>query len=172
MPLDAPLNQRQIDVLRWVSDGCPEGHWKDFTHKTTASALDWRGLITVSKLGGIWTASITPAGAQYLKTGNYPPGHRLHRVRPPRPPTVSPVPATSQGGRFSGLDVTEALPTEVDAIRSQERRDCSLRQMMFGHELVSRDARLVLGDDLQGKSQTRRRMICSIRGSREGASDR
>jgi hypothetical protein len=70
--LDAPLNQRQIDVLRWISEGCPEGRWIDFTYKTTAAALEWRGLVTVSKRGGAWTASILPAGTHYLKRPRSP----------------------------------------------------------------------------------------------------
>ncbi len=88
MALDALLNQRQIDVLRWISEGCQEGWWPDHTYKTTAAALEWRGLITVSKRGGVWTASLLPAGMQYLATGNYPPGHKLHRVRPTPLPTA------------------------------------------------------------------------------------
>lgn len=87
MALDAPLNQRQIDILRWVNEGCQEGRWPDHTYKTTAAALEWRGLIAVSKRGGVWSASILSAGTHYLATGNYPPGHKLHRVRPTPPPT-------------------------------------------------------------------------------------
>jgi len=85
MALDAPLNERQVEVLRWISDGCPEGRWTNLSYKTTAGALEWRGLVTVSKRGGIWSASILPPGTAYLATGNYPAGHRLHRVRVPRP---------------------------------------------------------------------------------------
>jgi hypothetical protein len=85
---DAPLNNRQIDVLRWISEGCLEGRWPDFTYKTTAAALEWRGLVTISKRDG-WTAAILPAGTHYLKTDNYPAGHRLHRVRPPRLPAIA-----------------------------------------------------------------------------------
>lgn len=89
MALDAPLNQRQIDVLQWISKGCQEGRWPDHTYKTTAAALEWRGLVTVSKRGGVWTASILSAGARYLATGNYTPGHKLHRVRSMPPPTAT-----------------------------------------------------------------------------------
>jgi len=39
MTLDAPLNARQIEVLRWIHDGCPDGRWSDFTFKTTATHL-------------------------------------------------------------------------------------------------------------------------------------
>lgn len=93
MALDAPLNERQVEVLRWISDGCPDGRWTNPSYKTTTGALEWRGLVTVSKRGGTWSASILPAGTEYLATGNYPTGHRLHRVRVPRP--LSP-PSTSR----------------------------------------------------------------------------
>ena len=75
MALDAPLNHRQVEVLRWISDGCPDGRWTGFTYKTTASALQSRRLVEVSKRGGTWSASILPAGAHYLTHGRYPPAH-------------------------------------------------------------------------------------------------
>jgi len=93
MALDAPLNERQVEVLRWISDGCPNGRWTNSSYKTTTAALEWRGLVTVFKRGGIWSAAILPAGTEYLATGNYPAGHRLHRVRIPRP---LPRPSTSR----------------------------------------------------------------------------
>lgn len=91
MALDAPLNERQVEVLRWISDGCPDGRWTNSSYKTTTAALEWRGLVTVSKRGGTWSASVLPAGSEYLATGNYPAGHRLHRVRVPRrlPPSIA-----------------------------------------------------------------------------------
>lgn len=91
MALDSPLNDRQVEVLRWISEGCSEGRWTNSAYKTTAAALEWRGLITVSKRGGIWAASILPAGVHYLEVGNYPSGHRLHRVRAPHPPASAPA---------------------------------------------------------------------------------
>jgi hypothetical protein len=75
VPLNAPLNLRQLDVLRWIHDGCPEGRWSDFTYKTTAMALQSRRLVEVSKRGGSWTATILPAGHHYLANGDYPHGH-------------------------------------------------------------------------------------------------
>jgi hypothetical protein len=77
--LDAPLNQRQLDVLRWIHDGCPEGRWSDFTYKTTAGALQGRRLVDVSKRGGTWSATVLPAGVFYLAHGGYPPGHWSRR---------------------------------------------------------------------------------------------
>jgi hypothetical protein len=36
---DTPLNHRQLEVLRWISDGCPDGRCTDFTFKTMPLAL-------------------------------------------------------------------------------------------------------------------------------------
>lgn len=75
--MSRPVNARQLEVLRWVAGGCPEGRWPagDFTYKTTAGALKGRGLITVKGHGRTWQASITEAGTYYLDHGGYPPGH-------------------------------------------------------------------------------------------------
>ena len=108
--LDAPLSQRQLDVLRWIQAGCPDGHWTDFTYKTTANALQTRRLVLVSKRG-TWKATIEPAGVHYLEHGDYPPGHwhsgqtstmpenrgpvsrtGLVSAQPKRPPKPSPPP--------------------------------------------------------------------------------
>lgn len=75
MPLNAPLNSRQIAVLRWIGEGCPDGRWTDSTYKTVAIALQSRRLVSVSKRGGRWTATIEQAGGDYLAHGDYPPGH-------------------------------------------------------------------------------------------------
>lgn len=75
MPLDSPLNSRQFDVLTWIRDGCPEGRWNNFTYKTVAVALQSRRLVTVSKRGGCWTATMLPAGLHYLAAGDYPQAH-------------------------------------------------------------------------------------------------
>lgn len=153
MPLDAPLNRRQIDVLRWVSDGCPEGIWKDFTHKTTASALEWRGLITVSKRGGSWTASITPAGAHYLKTGIYPPGHRLRRIRPPRPSAVSSLTATSarppKPSAPAAMKPTHQLVKDILDAGGVLERDVSEDTTNYKHLVSIINGRNIAPDDAQ-----------------------
>jgi hypothetical protein len=73
--LTAPLNERQVHVLRWIGDGCPDGRWTDSTFKTTATALASRRLVAVSKRGGAWSAAILPAGEHYLTNSAYPQGH-------------------------------------------------------------------------------------------------
>lgn len=74
MAIDTPLNNLQIDVLRWISEGCPEGRWQDSSYKTSAASLQARRLITISKRGG-WKAKIEPAGLYYLEHGDYPRNH-------------------------------------------------------------------------------------------------
>ncbi|MEV6140624.1 hypothetical protein AB0L63_32220 [Nocardia sp. NPDC051990] len=38
-------------------------------YKLTANALEWRGLVVVSKKKGIWRAEITEVGRHYLQYG-------------------------------------------------------------------------------------------------------
>jgi hypothetical protein len=78
--LDTPLNTRQLDVLRWISDGCLDGRWTDSAYKTTAKSLQNRRLATVTKKGGRH-ATIDPAGLYYLKHGDYPADHFPNKRR-------------------------------------------------------------------------------------------
>lgn len=88
------VNEHQLEVLRWISMGCPEGVMTDFSYKTSAIALRNRGLATVSRRGG-WHASLTDAGRYFLEHGRYPGGPpktvRQPRTRTPRP-HMSPPP--------------------------------------------------------------------------------
>ena len=59
-------------MLQWISDGCPEGVWRDFTYKTTAYALAARGLVNIDRRRDQWSASITGVGEFYLAHGQYP----------------------------------------------------------------------------------------------------
>lgn len=66
------LNARQLEVLRWIEAGCPDGVMQGFTYKTTAAALQGRRLVKVSKRHGLWSADITEAGRFYLQHGHHP----------------------------------------------------------------------------------------------------
>lgn len=72
--MKSPVNQRQLDVLRWVADGCPAGRWAedDYSYKTSAVALQVRGLVKITGRGRTWAATITEAGIYYLGHGAYP----------------------------------------------------------------------------------------------------
>jgi len=67
-----PVTPRQLEALRWVADGCPQNAWSGDTHKLSARALEARGLITVSRRNGTWSAVLRPAGQHYLDHGEYP----------------------------------------------------------------------------------------------------
>lgn len=98
------LNERQVEVLQWIADGCPDRAWPDFTYKHTAVALQGRRLAKVSKRGG-WNAEITDDGRYYLEHECYP-GVPAKKVpyRAPRPRAVvqppeikSPTPEVGKG---------------------------------------------------------------------------
>ena len=69
---NSSLNLRQVEVLQWIADGCPDGVMKGHSHKTTAVALRNRRLITLSRKGGVWGAASTDSGIHYLRHGDYP----------------------------------------------------------------------------------------------------
>ena len=88
-------NARQLEVLRWIADGCPSRDWPDETHKNSALALQNRRLAKVSRRGG-WHATITDTGRFYLEHGHYlevpaPPAKRTDPTRPRRAPPPSEV---------------------------------------------------------------------------------
>jgi hypothetical protein len=94
----AKLTSRQIEVLQWIAEGCPNRDWPNESHKITAWALDNRGLVEVQRKRQIWTATATHAGHYYLK----------YRKFEPRPV----------------LQPREALPDEVPRLnRGQHRSD-------------------------------------------------
>lgn len=65
------LNQRQVEVLRWIADGCPDGVVEGYSYKHTAGALHDRKLVTVTRKRGAWQAEVTDAGHHYLEHGTY-----------------------------------------------------------------------------------------------------
>lgn len=67
-----PLTHRQLELLRWLADGCPERDWPDHTHRITVRALYSRGFAKITRKNKIWAASITERGRFYLDHGRYP----------------------------------------------------------------------------------------------------
>lgn len=60
------LNERQGDILRWIGEGTPERERPDWSHRTTAKALQSRGLVKVRGYGPTWTATVTDRGRRVL----------------------------------------------------------------------------------------------------------
>lgn len=75
-----PLTGYQIDLLRWVSDGCPEGKYEGYRYRGSARTLEARGLLRIKGRGSSWTATITEEGERHLETRTEVPG-----LVPPRP---------------------------------------------------------------------------------------
>ncbi len=68
------LNDQQWFVLSWVADGCPDGVFDedDHGHKISARALSNRGLITVRRRNGKWSAKLTDTDRFYLENQRFP----------------------------------------------------------------------------------------------------
>jgi hypothetical protein len=77
-----PLNTRQLQVLHWISEGCPDGVMDGDGHKTSARALHHRRLVRVSRKDGRWHASLMSDGEYYLQHGQH---------RPASAPDLKPV---------------------------------------------------------------------------------
>jgi hypothetical protein len=69
------LTEAQVELLRWVADGCLDGVHEGMHHHIAVAALQRRGLVVTSGRGDSWAASITDAGTAYLS-----------EVDGPRPP--------------------------------------------------------------------------------------
>ena len=61
------LTEQQVTILRWVSEGCPDGVMEGDSYRVSAAALRRRGLVTTSGRGPTWSASVTDVGRQYLE---------------------------------------------------------------------------------------------------------
>lgn len=104
MSFKDPIHEGQLEVLRWIGDGCPDGRWQGHTYKTIASALASRRLVTISKKGGQWRAELLSAGTYYLEHGDYPSGHwkaQKNAAAPSDFPSVRRPPARQSRGQLA-----------------------------------------------------------------------
>lgn len=76
------LNEKQVDLLQWVRDGCPKGVYNDEHHRISAAALNRRGFLSVSGHGPRWRAELAQGGRDYLDRveGTDPPAPRQANV--------------------------------------------------------------------------------------------
>lgn len=113
--MSGPINDRLLEVLRWIADGCPAGKWadNDFMYKTSAMALNSRGLVLVQGRGRNWSATVTvtESGAYYLEHGTYPPSNTPPTPNLPRARNLTWNPST----------LTSALAHPRHAIRRRCR---------------------------------------------------
>ncbi len=69
--MNRDLNAAQREVLQWLADG-GSTHPPREEFKTSARALANRGLATVTRRRGVWTATLTEAGRYYAANDAYP----------------------------------------------------------------------------------------------------
>lgn len=93
MSRNRPVNDKQLEVLRWISEGCPEGRWADHSYKTSAVALQGRGLVVVRRTRGSWWAELTDDGRYYVAHGRYPGARSAPRQGKAREENVARQPA-------------------------------------------------------------------------------
>jgi hypothetical protein len=63
------LNNKQVNVLRWVRDGCPAGIFTEgYEHRIIARALERRGLVKITGSGSSWEAVATEAGETWQES--------------------------------------------------------------------------------------------------------
>lgn len=88
-----PLNSAQHELLKRVGAGADLSAADDVPYRTSAYALSNRGLVTVSKRGGLFRTLITDAGRFYLEHGHHPdrpaPVPRTRRASGQRPATTA-----------------------------------------------------------------------------------
>jgi hypothetical protein len=94
------LNEKQVALLRWIGDGCPNGVMSDDSHRISTAALRNRGLATTSGRGLAWTAKLTPAGAEYLANLDPPKVDEPAASKPPAWPEPEDVPVPAKVGRY------------------------------------------------------------------------
>lgn len=72
------LTLAQIEVLRWVGDGCPEDGTDGVGRRISVAALRKRALVKTKGSGDSWSATITAEGRDYLDAveGDAPPTPR------------------------------------------------------------------------------------------------
>lgn len=66
-----PLNDRQLQPLRRIAALEDLSGPEHGPLCLSGDALRDRGLVTISRRGGTWAATITPAGESYLRHGHH-----------------------------------------------------------------------------------------------------
>lgn len=108
------LTPKQIELLNWVRNGCPDGVYEGYAHRTSARALASKGLLKVRGHGADWTVTLTDAGRDW-KPGQSSPRRTASRagvapapVVTQRAPVAGPAPKTKE-------DAAELVQRVIDA---------------------------------------------------------
>lgn len=89
------LSAAQLEVLRWVAEGCPAGRYEGYAHRVSAAALRTRGLLRISGRGPLWKAELTERGAGVVQLPDPPPAvvtpAAARTPRPTKPEAARPA---------------------------------------------------------------------------------
>lgn len=138
-----PLTERQLEVLRWIADRCPDGVMQGHAHKASARALASRRLVKISKPVGVWSANVTDDGRYYLEHGSFP----LRK----RPSATRVVPRVVR--RQPANDVDVARDTGSQKAPAQKLRELSPTEQLVAH-VVAAGGVLQEPRDTRGKNFT------------------
>lgn len=125
-----PLTEHQVRVLAWVADGCPAGVWDDHSYKRSVYALADRGLVTVDRRRGSWSAQVTDDGRHYLMHHQYRTAPTRHEsggsvVRDKGPQTEAEVSPADLLVALESRDGVLTVPDPPAAVRASYRRAIS-----------------------------------------------
>lgn len=131
--INSPINDVHLAALRAIRASSAEAESPDPKFKRSAGVLQDRKLITISKRGGRWKATLTERGTYYLEHGAYPPSSAPARnavsaeparaSRPSRPvPPRFDVDATELISRLQSVGGTLVLKTMTTEQRAGYRR--------------------------------------------------
>jgi hypothetical protein len=115
-----PLTDRQLEVLRWIADHCPDDVMSGNTHKSSARALESRQLVKISKRNGAWSAVVTDVGSYYLAHESFL--SRNHVGYTPRPHRQ---PVRTKSGDQQRADVDPRQGATIAAGRQAKPRKLS-----------------------------------------------
>jgi hypothetical protein len=145
----ADLKPAQLEVLRWIAEGCPDGRYEGYSHRVSAAALRTRGLVRISGHGPSWNAELTERGSVVVQLPDPTPGAvrpAATRKQTPAKPAAAPHPRT--------LSKTEQLIADLIAAGGvlqvpywREQGEPDFRQRAIAAERfgkVPADKRLVL----------------------------
>lgn len=119
-----PLNERQFFLLKRISEGDDLSGPDGVSSRVSARGLQSRRLVTVSRRGGAWRATITDAGRFYLEHG-YHPDHPDRQAidmgasLSARPVTRRPAATTNSGQLQARSPLRAQAATLIERLRAQ-----------------------------------------------------
>jgi hypothetical protein len=123
-----PINPQQLHVLKRLSADDDISGPDDAPARHSATALHRRGLITITKHGGHWHATVTDAGTFYLHNGHHPdrPTRQTHSRRLVADPPAIPRQPTPRPAQKDPLDQpAPRKPPHTTAMITEQRRDAA-----------------------------------------------